>query len=1107
MHARLLTQVSADKPKVLLIGPDSWVQTEVSKQFRQFDFEVVAATFAQTTSTLIVSESWYKIVFLVGWESYFFDDAQKTLASLELLTSRLQTVQTTLSVRPDSKNAVVCISPNWSFFVDQDEKIAKICGALRSFQIAAVTRCNVLHMVLVQNPFLPQQVLVSQPNLVPPLDFILQSRRSGKIIFFDTKLSLLGETAFKKLIRDLLKRPYYEEKYSLLVGNSFPIKQVIQDLIRRSYVQFGINLQEQIAHFVDSRPKHALFAEITKLELSSTQNKYAESLPQIIAPVFEVLFPTSTAFNQETLVQTQQQIQSHTPQPNLTVQQAVPEPVRLVPVHKPPKPIKQKAEPRKTTVAQQTARFKPVSKPPLEKIQQHYTLPQVSQDKAVLQSSRVAETVKKNNTAIDDKLTALFSQERVAKKIDHLHGLKEETKQATQKNKKRKAAFYIGISISAVALFVIVLSTIFLFSTYLLKQSIFAYFSTLAEFRTNQAALSTTNYGTSKATTSPPFYSQFPTLLKLKRNIVAVQLEVYSYFLPGAFFYESSNLVDIANNLDNLQKEISTITLKQQNQVVSALGSTTGVTSFVDSNQSKQVETQTTYERISRLSAQIEELTEKEQQKSQKETLKAISAIISKQRAALLMYQQFEPLLPTLLGLEGKRSYALVLQNEQELRATGGFIQAVAILTFDAGTLIDSQVFSSYQLDNQLAAIVEPPADLKIQLGEDRFYLRDANWNPDFPTSATQIAWFIEQTLNKKVDGVIALNIHALQDVLAEIGPVSLPQYNEIITDKNIFERMEFHSEVTLVETSESNEYAVVLLRALLQKITTLTQDSVGGFLAGLRTALYEKQLLIHFTKKDESDIVTALGWNGVLLSPACPTQLSVAPCLVDSLAVIDSNVGVNKANAHIKRQDRHTVLLGTEAAHHSHSIVLQNTAQSNAWPKGSYQSYLRFYIPITATLKGVQVNGQNIDDSELIQENVQGAGVLGAGNGGASYKIIGLRTTTPIKSETKIDFEYFTPLLPEQIAVTSDQSSVSFNSSSDAKIASSQTQTKEVSYVLYIQKQPGIDSPLSAVSLSYPPSLTPVVIAPQAETDLDSITYTNLGPDHIFVGAMFKKK
>jgi len=1102
MHARLVTQVSADQPKVLLIGPDSWVQTEVSKQFRQFDFEVVTATFAQTTSTLILSEAWYKIVFLVGWELSFFDDADKTFEHLELLRSRIQTVQTTLSVRPNNKNALVCISPNWSFFMDQDEKISRICGALRSFQIAALTQLSALHMVVVQNPFLPQQVTISRPDLVPPLDFILQSRRSGKIVFFDTKLSLLGETAFKKLIRDLLKRPYYEEKYSLLVGNSFTIKQVVQDLIRRSYVQFGISLREQSALFSDTRPKQKLFAEITKLELSSTQNKYAESLPQIIAPVFEVLFPTSTAFNQETHVQTQQQIQSHTPQPNLTVQQAVSEPVRLVPVHKPPKPIKPKAEPRKTTVAQQATRFKPVSKPPLEKIQQHYTLPQVSQDKAVLQSSRVAETVKKNNTAIDDKLTALFSQERVAKKIDHLHGLKEETKQATQKNKKRKAAFYIGISISVVALFVIVLSTIFLFSTYLLRQSIFAYFSTLAEFRTNQAALSTTNYGTSKAPTSPPFYSQFPTLLKLKRNIVAVQLEVYSYFLPGAFFYESSNLVDIASNLENFQNEIATLTIQQQNQVLAALGSSLTVPLHPNLNKTEQVEVQTTYERVSRLAAQIEELTEKEQS-SQKEILKAMATLISKQRSALLMYQQFEPLLPTLLGLEGKRSYALVLQNEQELRATGGFIQAVAILTFDAGTLIDSQVFSSYQLDNQLAAIVEPPADLKIQLGEDRLYLRDANWNPDFPTSATQIAWFIEQTLNKKVDGVIAVNIHTLQDVLAEIGPVSLPQYNEIITDKNIFERMEFHSEVTLVETSESNEYAVVLLRALLQKITTLTQDSVGGFLAGLRTALYEKQLLIHFTKKDESDIVTALGWNGVLLSPACPTQLSVAPCLVDSLAVIDSNVGVNKANAHIKRQDRHTVLLGTQAAHHSHSIVLQNTAQSNAWPKGSYQSYLRFYIPITATLKGVQVNGQKIDDSELVQEPVQGAGVLGAGNGGASYKIVGLRTTTPIKSETTIVFEYFTPLLPEQITVTSDQS----ESSAGVKTATSQTQIKEISYVLYIQKQSGIDSPLSAVSLSYPPSLTPVVIAPQAETDLDSITYTNLGPDHVFVGAVFKKK
>ena len=58
--------------------------------------------------------------------------------------------------------------------------------------------------------------------------------------------------------------------------------------------------------------------------------------------------------------------------------------------------------------------------------------------------------------------------------------------------------------------------------------------------------------------------------------------------------------------------------------------------------------------------------------------------------AALQLYTagvQLAPLLPELLGFTEPQSYLLLLQNNHELRATGGFITAVGRVTVDKGRM------------------------------------------------------------------------------------------------------------------------------------------------------------------------------------------------------------------------------------------------------------------------------------------------------------------------------------------------------------------------------------------------------------------------------------
>lgn len=61
------------------------------------------------------------------------------------------------------------------------------------------------------------------------------------------------------------------------------------------------------------------------------------------------------------------------------------------------------------------------------------------------------------------------------------------------------------------------------------------------------------------------------------------------------------------------------------------------------------------------------------------------------------------------LGSDSTKTYLVLLQNNMELRATGGFIGSFALITFENGKLIDANVFDVYSADGQLKGYVAPP--------------------------------------------------------------------------------------------------------------------------------------------------------------------------------------------------------------------------------------------------------------------------------------------------------------------------------------------------------------------------------------------------------------
>ncbi|NCN87511.1 MAG: DUF4012 domain-containing protein [Candidatus Pacebacteria bacterium] len=643
---------------------------------------------------------------------------------------------------------------------------------------------------------------------------------------------------------------------------------------------------------------------------------------------------------------------------------------------------------------------------------------------------------------VDDQLNQIFKVKRVEEKVEKVKHIVKTTKQISKSTKKKKLLFVFGIVFTIIASTMLISAGFFWFTTQNLQKeltAVFLNFSSKDEYDTNYQKIEN------------------------QANLLEKQIEFFEQIVPPEVFIDSRNIIEISHKIseyDQYEKEFNSDIEKL---VSSFLGK--DLLEDVLSAQKQSKTAQAYYETVTRLLSRLNDFKETLEDNDRKEKVEEFISYLDTQKINLRTYQQLSPVFDLLLGKDGKKTYAIVFQNNQELRPTGGFVQSIALITVDQGMLVDFQVYSSYELDKQLGGAVVPPDDIIRLLGENKWYLRDSNWDPDFTKSAQQMSWFIEQEVNKQIDGVIGINLFVLENILKEMGPLELDEYNEIITDKNIYERAEFHSEIKLVDSSEVEDYQTNLLKYLIRDLMIKGQENPTGLLSSLAKSIEEKQMTVYMKNQDLAQSFSLLGWSGELVKPQCPNQLSALECQVDALIINEANIGINKANYHTTRKDSHVIDIKEDQAKHTRVIKLDNTAFSNAWPKGGYKAYFRMYLPEDLLSLSIKIDGETIDENnyKIIKEN--------------NLNLVGILVETPIKTEKIVEINYVMPIempLP-------------------------------FSYVFFNQKQPGTDGILPEVIIKHDPDLSPTLIAPQAKVQGNSIIFSNLDEDHAFVGVSFE--
>ena len=322
----------------------------------------------------------------------------------------------------------------------------------------------------------------------------------------------------------------------------------------------------------------------------------------------------------------------------------------------------------------------------------------------------------------------------------------------------------------------------------------------------------------------------------------------------------------------------------------------------------------------------------------------------------LTLISTTEPLLPYqdyLLGQDQPTTYLILLQNDTELRTNGGFFGSYAILTLNKSqpTIRFQDI---YVPDGQIQGHIDPPEPIQQAFRQGWFRLRDSDWNANFPTTTTTIRWFFDKGNEIVPDNIITLPLSTIQDILKITGPIEPTGYDITLDSDNLFLTLQNLVEQDFFPGSTQKKSVLTSTgNALISKLSSLTSKQYLNILNILLTDLNNQNILLNSTKLELQNIFSNHNWAGELK----PNPCSNSDCLSDTLAIIEANLGSNKANYYLSRHTTHQITKNTNNPYLlTHQIIINYTnksPQESPQPPehfgGNYINYLRFYIPKTA--------------------------------------------------------------------------------------------------------------------------------------------------------------
>lgn len=249
------------------------------------------------------------------------------------------------------------------------------------------------------------------------------------------------------------------------------------------------------------------------------------------------------------------------------------------------------------------------------------------------------------------------------------------------------------------------------------------------------------------------------------------------------------------------------------------------------------------------------------------------------------------PAILNLLGEKYPHRFLVLLQNNNEIRPSGGFIGSYAIIDINDGIIEKFEIHDSYDIDGSFGGTIEPPDFLTSVIDNWRF--RDSNYSPDFPTSAKNARWMLQKQGGPTVDTVIAINQGLLRDLMEITGPIQVGNFGQL-TSANYTLLLSFIIESKIWGPEDPKHILKVFAPAFKDKI--LNEKNIGKISNKILRAVEQEHIMAYSTHPEIQGLFSDYGLDGKIQTKKNQ----------DYLSVINYSIGGTKSDQFIEEKINH---------------------------------------------------------------------------------------------------------------------------------------------------------------------------------------------------------
>lgn len=328
---------------------------------------------------------------------------------------------------------------------------------------------------------------------------------------------------------------------------------------------------------------------------------------------------------------------------------------------------------------------------------------------------------------------------------------------------------------------------------------------------------------------------------------------------------------------------------------------------------------------------------------------------LKKTKDSLWEMSKLVDILPQIIGSDKNTNIFVLVQNQNELRATSGVIEYIYHVSLDKGKTVFVKSYIPQEIEGFSDMMINPPPLVEKLTGDDKWRLKDMNYNPDFAQTATNISWFLENKLKTKADFIVGMNLKVVEAILSN------KDLRQNIKTDYTYEQFIADNQTGTASTKTKEMVDLTINKVLNHEIPLvdlfhLLADNKANYSLWSSDVVIQSQLVNQFISKtvNQKDCLPAISTS--------------RKCIPQTIHVNFSNFSSIPLNGYL---DRELQIIGTPqvlTVDHELNIVSRYTKQTPLINR-NLTEIVQVYVTKNSILNSVTLNGADIDLNQVVTQ------------------------------------------------------------------------------------------------------------------------------------------